>query len=357
MLSLPTGAHAQSHQIVLEHLGNAGLPFIDRTRLRTELELQHRKERQASDKRHDSEIQEIRQRYRLSSTEKQQRVADFRDFVYANTAHREDAGLALRVGLPDPGFDPILTHLPQVRRRRDSGWLVYEVPEFRGLAGSRELLRCNASEIVVRGSDDDRVRAALLIASRRYSPPLQLTGSETFVSRATAIATELGINIATKSTEQERPRIENVETSQKTAQTGNPEPEEFVTPEAAEDEPDFSLLPKDERLKDIAQECGVSFAATTTSQLIRGSVVDRKVDFWPSTDALIVQLNPMSVAVVPIVPATDVALGSQIDLRRCDDGRFSVSARRPECDREPQLDEVPEAEHELEISASRGHGR
>ena len=92
-------------------------------------------------------------------------------------------------------LDPILAALPGVRvKQQEDGWRVYT--RRSALLGTQELLRVLGNNIIVRGADDDRVRAALIAAKQHCDPPLRIErGTPAFRSAAVRIAAELGIDL------------------------------------------------------------------------------------------------------------------------------------------------------------------
>jgi Large polyvalent protein-associated domain 7 len=107
---------------------------------------------------------------------------DYEDFAYT-VADAQDRG----------ALDPVLTNTPGARKTVDQGWTVYFTSS--PLWGKSELVRANGDAIVVRGHDDARVRAGLLLAKANCQGPLRIQGNAAFVSTARRIAGELGLDL------------------------------------------------------------------------------------------------------------------------------------------------------------------
>jgi hypothetical protein len=89
-------------------------------------------------------------------------------------------------------LDPVLVAIPSSRVREERGWKVYS--KRSALFGSTELARVLGNTIAVGRSNEDSVRAAILIAKDRCLPPLKFNGTDKFVALARRIAAEYGLS-------------------------------------------------------------------------------------------------------------------------------------------------------------------
>lgn len=151
-------------------------------------------------------------RFRARAAAKRQRRDSARDLrrtlggemdVIAQTWNLNQPARALRENYDDYAYtvtasadsdrlDPVLVAIPSSRVRDDRGWKIYS--KRNALFGSRELARVLGNTIAVPRSDEDCVRAAILIAKDRCLPPLKFNGTDRFVALARRIAAEHGLS-------------------------------------------------------------------------------------------------------------------------------------------------------------------
>jgi hypothetical protein len=133
---------------------------------------------------------------------------DYEDYAYT-IVDAQDRGT----------MDPVLTHTPGARKAIDKGWTVYYTSSL--LWGKSELVRAMGDSIVVKGHDDARVRAGLLLAKANCVGPLRINGKPEFVATAHRLARELGLD------------VEGMTAAPPNTISGNPHPTAPSTPTTA----------------------------------------------------------------------------------------------------------------------------
>jgi hypothetical protein len=329
-----------------EAAAEANLAFTDRVTIIAELRMRQIQERSTLKGKFDGRIEDVYRRFDIRRSEAKQKAADLRDYLHAAEAYREEARA-------DAGatIDPVLQHLPTVRRRRVDGWTVYESSHLNGLLGKYELLRCDESRVIVRGAGDDRIRAGLLVASQRYSPPIRIFGTPEFVRKSQEAAAALGVQFEVVTEEQ---RAEASERRVDVASAAHAETSEQTQPTSST----YALLPDDERLVDLKAKYGKSLAAALSrhdGKPVTGEAVERVASFWEDADGLVV-LKERSLLVVPIAPGAEVAMGP-VEVTAGERGLSSgASTSATPTPPGAPVEAAPEAEADPEVVLSAGRG-
>lgn len=323
------------------------------------------RERAAIDNEFREGVSELRQTFGLH---RNPMMHDLKDYLHLRELARTDGTNQL---------DPVVAMLPNVRRRRDRGFQIYE---RHGVFGrSTELLRADAERVIVPNSAADGIRAALLLASKRYSPPLRLRGSDEFLTTASAVASELGVDVELptqpRAASEKQSRGDTPDTAPR-----SPRGADADVDEGQEDEveatrsasPTYTIDASDACWQPALQQTGKKLIVVLSELTadVDGTVVDRVKDAWNNADALVL-LPPegMGLVVVPIDPSSDdVALGSTVHCDRSEDNRFTFShapdatapARDPESVEDVHEhidDEIPEVEREPTPAKSQANSR
>lgn len=327
----------------------AGL--LSSARLTVELKLRAAQERSAVKDQYDGKIDEIYERYGLKRGARAQSAVDARDYHHAADMHRHDTATDRKAQV-----DLVLQNLPGVRRRRDNGWLVYESAVLHGALGKRELLRCDDSNVVVRGADDDRIRTGLQLAAQRYAPPIRIEGTPEFVRRSQAIAESLGITFESGQ-DASAAAANQPEAARATATPGGTAPAQQKTSETAT-VGKYAVIPSDERLEALKSELGVSMAAALSKlnkHLQDGKAVRRISNFWPDADGVVVIMGNAAM-VVPVDPSLGVELDTTVRISEGQGGRFTLETLAQE--QTVSVDQGEEQQRDDDVVVqSRGQGR